>query len=282
METLKLSSVIDKVKQYPVPDTDDIVEAASLIAYYNFPTEIVLPMINVTTMALMMDRMVVHDLSPGTIRVVREISIQDLPEEPPAFLRLPWLIETKDNVPLFGETFCLGGYYINNKYFLIGFLANDGVRVEPWEPEWGKDLKIPIEHSLLVDDKLEEGRQEWINEAARFSLGLGILLEAAKTPLTVKKAGKAHRKTKGGKKNKGEWATRRVILGRMATRYYGQSPAGVKLDKDGKVLSRTMVSGHLRYQPYGPNREKRKWIWIDTYESRRWTSAKTKIEVNEE
>ena len=50
--------------------------------------------------------------------------------------------------------------------------------------------------------------------------------------------------------------------------------------KEGKVLSRTVVSGHLRHQPYGQGREKRKWIWIDTYEARRWTKTKSVIEVD--
>ena len=281
MAFVKLSALIDDLKKYPTPGLDNVIEDAAYITLAYFPQPAPPALLNVVTMALLIDRLLVHELSPGAMGVVRDVDIRDLPDKPPALMRLPWIIETKDlNDSLFGDTICLGGYFIREKYFLIGFQSGGVIRVEPWEPEWGKDLKVPIEHSPLVDESLVEGRQDWVTQAARFSLGLGLLLEAEKTPLVIKQAGKG-RKNKGKKNTKGEdgWATRRVVLGKMATRYYNQSVPSGELNKEGKVLSRAMVTGHLRYQPYGPGRENRKWIWIDTYESRRWTAKKTKVEV---
>jgi hypothetical protein len=279
----RLSDVIDQIKELPVAQHDDVITQAAMI-YVEHYRHVPIEMLNIITLALLMDRLQVYEMSPGAIRVIGGMRIDDLPAEPPPLLRLPWLVESKDlDTPLFGNTVCLGGYFIRGKYFLVGFMYPDGARVEPWEPEWGNDLKIDVDWSPFVEPGMQGTREGWAKEAARFSLGLGLLLEAEKTPLAVKQAGKSGRKRRGGRRSAaGEWITRRVILGKMATRYYGQQPAGTgKIDKSDKVLARTVVTGHLRYQPFGPGREQRKWVWIDSYEAHRWTRKKTKIEITD-
>ncbi len=282
MNFIRLSALVDEIKGLSAPDVENVVENAALLMaqhYRDHPLE----MLNIIVLSLLMDALTLYEISPGAIRTIGDVSIGDLPDSPPSLMRLPWLIESKDlNKPLFGKTVCLGGYYIRDKYFLIGFEYPDGARVEPWEPEWGKDLHIPLVPSPLVDEEMADSQQEWAEQAARFSLSLGILLDADKTPLVSKSAGKSGRRKRTARRRGtvDEWTVRRIVLGRMATRYHGQpEDPTAGLDQEGKVLSRAIVSGHLRYQPYGPGRGKRKWIWIDTYESQRWTSKKTKIEV---
>lgn len=282
MAFIRLSKLISDIKNLPAPQHDNVVTAAGILYAQHYP-HVPMEMLNVIVMALLMDRLLVYEMAPGAINVVQGMRIDDLPEEPPALLRLPWLIESKDvDRPLFGDTVCLGGYFTRGKYFLVGFLRPDGVRVEPWEPEWGKDLKVPVIWSPLVDPEMQDTREEWATQAVSFSLGLGLLLEAEKTPLVAKEAGRSGRKrTRRGGPAGTEWAVRRVVLGKMATRYYGQQQrtGSQELDKSDRVLAHTIVTGHLRYQPYGPGRQQRKWIWIDAYEARRWTKTRTRVEV---
>lgn len=284
MSYIRLSDLISEIMECPAPPHDNVIEQAALMHMLYYP-HVPMEMLNMITLALLMDRLLVYEVSPGAISVIRNLDIQDLPDKPPTLLSLPWLIESKNlDKPLFGNTVCLGGYFIRNKYFLVGLLYPDGARVESWAPEWGKDLKIPISWSPFIEPGMEDTREEWAAQAAKFSLGLGLLLEAEKTPIAIKPAGKSERKKRAGKRrgSQTEWVTRRVILGKLATKYYGQSRSGgQELDKEDKILARTIVSGHLRYQPYGPGREQRKWVWIDAYEAHRWTRKKARIEVTD-
>ena len=43
------------------------------------------------------------------------------------------------------------------------------------------------------------------------------------------------------------------------------------MDKDGKVKREVFIRGFLRNQPYGPEHSLRKWIYVEGFESSRWT-----------
>jgi len=63
---IRLSELIDEIKRLPIPEHDDVIERAAAIHILHYPY---MPpqMLNVATLALLMDRLQVYEVLPGAI-----------------------------------------------------------------------------------------------------------------------------------------------------------------------------------------------------------------------
>lgn len=254
-------------------------------------------LINWAGLALRMrDRLVVHRLSAGAIRLVHETDLHSLPGEPPRLLRKAWIVESRKlDEPLFGATVGLAGYELEGAIYLLGLDYPDGAYVSRWRPRWEErelEATVEVDTSPLIADV--DTHFAWSKEAARFAVVLGLLLDAEGTPVVVedRSAGKP-RKVPVVRSGAGGWVTRYVYLGRerRLPAAPGRRPAAAVVG-EGKenhtkrgvpehlVAQTVPVSGHLKRQPYGPGMGLRKWIHVAGYEARRWVAPRPlRIEI---
>ena len=207
-----------------------------------------------------------------------------LPTEAPRLLQKAFIVESdrpERGDILFGNTVCLGGYWLEGVLYLIGFQYPDGVAVAQWRPGWGdgEQPDLPeVDPSPLIEDVV--GHVEWAREAAFFAIRLGVLLEARSSPLETAQPGKKKKANpRRGAKNT-EWAIRRIRLSQPERRSVSADPPGEALDTTNRALQPVQVRGHLRRVAIGEGRTEREWRWIETYEGRRWVRPKIRIQIN--
>lgn len=276
--------MVESLQDSSIARTEDLRrDAARLIAasFRYVPPS----MVNVAALALSMDRLAVHEMSGGAIRMVHNADLRSIPDGPPRLMRHPWLIESADlDAPLWGDTVCLGGYELDGDYYLVGLRYPDGAIVARWTPEWGsddKEIEMPVDNSPIIDNV--EGHRQWAQNAARFVLILGLLLEAWGSPLESKTATPGKRKRGERAARARAWVVQRIVLSRPRTRRSRTEEAGGSAGRllGDRVPQQTMVSGHLRRIRYGPEHSESRWQWIQAYEARRWVAPKIRFEVTE-
>lgn len=268
-----------------LPRTDDLRQDAALL-YVTGARAGAVPdapeSVNIAAMALTMTRLTVHQVSPAVVRRVGETDLHSLPDEAPRLLRGPWLLEVSDpsRERLVGATASLGGYSLDGVTYLVGLEWPDGAWVSQWRPTWGGvelAAGVPLERDtqLLVDTSAEELRDR-AREAARLAVVLGLLLDAEGSPVVEGDPvpGTRGRRSPGRTKAAPEWVTRRVYLDgrRPAPRSPGE-PTGAGLPP-GRTAANVEVTGHLKRQPFGPGRTGRRWIYVESYEARRWVAPR--------
>lgn len=250
--------------------------------------------VNVAALTLLMrERVMVHRISRGATRMVHETDLHTLPGNPPRLLRGPWIVEAKDpeREQLFWQTANLAGYPLDDSIFLVGVDYPDGVFVARWMPKWGeeKDLEsgIIMDHSPLIDDV--DRHHDWAREAARFALVLGLHLDAEGSPLRTDDEPTRQKRSASPGKNRSmsggtpAWTTRRIYLDRIVTSPRAGSRESVRDEKEAlsdRAAATVMVRGHLKRQAYGPGLSHRRWIYVESYEARRWVAPRPmRIEV---
>ena len=283
LEFQRLSAIVELLRACEIPRTGVLRYDAALLALSSYPSA---PpsMVNVAALALSMERLAVHEISGGAIRMVHDADLRSIPDRPPRLMQRPWIIESADlDAPLWGDTVCLGGYRIDDAYFLVGFRYPDGAVVVKWVPEWGKDdgeIEMPLDRSPLIDNV--DGHHEWAQNAARFVLILSLLLEAHGSPLESKTATPGKRKRGERAARARAWVVQRVVLSKLRTQY--ARPEGVArtpaLISD-RQPQQTMVRGHLKRIHYGPGSSPIRWQWIDGYEARRWVAPRIRYKISE-
>lgn len=281
-----LSDLVHRIysRRNAFPDGADLRAQAGLLALSVFGEAIVLDapaLINVAALALSMDRLTVHRVSSGAVRAVHETDLHTLPGEPPRLFLRAWIVEARnpERENLFGSTAALGGYVVGDAIFLVGLRYPDGVSVARWRPEWKErdlDATVQRDESPLVDDV--DGHHEWAREAARFAIVLGLLLDAEGAPISVADESPKGKRSKsvGGRRNHGEWITRRVYVNERTFRSVRQSTSlrDKEAIPEGLRPIQVDVGGYLKRQPYGPGNTLRKWIYVQGYEARRWVSPR--------
>lgn len=282
-----MRQLIRQLRALPQPKLGGIREDAAALALRFAGPQMPLAMVNMAALALSMPRLCVHELSRGTIQLIHDADLRSLPDSPPRLMQSAWLIDTRDpeteslGWPTIGDTqtAAVGGYMVDGVYYLVGLGYPDGVMVAHWRPQWGEgEISIPIDNSPLVDDI--EGYVAWGREAARFSLILGLILEAEGAPITIRGDGgdeASERRTRHSRHPAagGDWSVRRIILTRLERRRGGVDGDGPSSGIDGtvgRIPQQAMVRGHLRRQPYGLRGALRKWVWVNSYEARRWVA----------
>lgn len=274
-----------------VPDEGDIRTRAGHLALAAYGPDAAMgqpALVNIAALALAMDRLVVHRMIADAAEQVRSTELRAIPGEPPTLMRRPWIIESRrpERHPLFGNTAALAGYELDGRLYLIGLDYPDGIRVEPVRIHWAEqDMTATTTESPLVEGDVQEHRR-WAEQAAEWVVTFGALLDAEATPLTDEDWPTRGRQRRRGRTRGGDdgWSVRRVSLTRAASaRVSSRTDEGAPEEHDGRTLADTWVRGHLRRQPYGPGAELRKWIYVEGYEARRWTSSRPlRIDVGAE
>lgn len=256
----------------------DAREAAAALAIARWGVRVVheqLATVNVGALALAMrDRLVVHQVTSDASQRVHETDLHTLPGEPPRLLRGPWILEVRrpDRQVLFGATASLGGYELDGALYLVGLDYPDGVRVARWVPRWEeREIVVPEDHSPLIDDV--DAHHEWAQDAARYAVVLGILLDAEGTPLRVGEMRSAGFRAQAGVRSRAGWVVRRVHLDERRRRASVGEP-GEGTAPEGRIAATVAVTGHLKRQAYGPGRSQRRWIYVESYEARRWVAPR--------
>ncbi|OGG48428.1 MAG: hypothetical protein A3F84_14680 [Candidatus Handelsmanbacteria bacterium RIFCSPLOWO2_12_FULL_64_10] len=290
-----ISDMVRELHTYPRPDVSDFRAAAGALAASAYGFEVVAEqpsLINVAALALVMRRLIVHRVTPGAIRTVDETDLHTLPGEPPRLLCGPWVLESRHpdrGEPLVENCPALAGYPLEGAIYLIGFGWPDGGYVARWVPRWGEDdidTSVQPDDSPLVSDV--DAHQAWAKEVARFTLILGLLLDAEGTPVEVEdrisEAGGKKRRGRprptrrdagpGESPGPGAWVERRVSLSRPRQARAHIPPSERGSLPPGRAPATVEVRGHLKRQPYGPGRRERRWVYVKAYEARRWIAPR--------
>lgn len=246
--------------------------------------------INVAALALAMrDRLIVHQLSAGARAYIHSTDLRTLPGQPPDLLKKPFLITARkpeEGETLFGDVAQIGGYWADDTLFLVLFGYPDGVYVYPWKPVWQEIDVDDVGFSGGFISDVAYSKEKWEDlghQAIRFLLVLGLMLQAEGSPVVVerppraKKSGPSTNSQKRSRDN--QWSTRRIYVdGKIrysqSERQSDGTDGGTRKVRDDLQEMTVMVSGYIRRQPYGPKNSLRKWIYVRSYEARRWVAPK--------
>lgn len=260
------------------------------------------------------DRVVVNQLRPAAVRRVRELQLGYIPTEPPPMLQSPWMIEVKrgsdDRERLFGNTLALCGFHFlpTNLWVLTGWCregSHEFFTVAKWPVTWGKDdLNISDVQENFVrceagqwvsspaQDRTVSDGTDWLSHAVQFAINFGELSAAEKAPLRVESEKIELRGTGEGASSRGKnrkspldlrWVTRHVYLdepNHTSSTSTAEEHAQ-EIDSSNRLLTPVEVRAHVRRQRFGPGNSQIKRLYVDPYDSHRWTMPKpVKIIVN--
>ena len=276
----------------PIEDAKTRIGALAFSRYGEAAVRAMPAVLNVAGLALAMPRLCVHELRAPVPRLVAETDLHALPSEPPRLLRGgAVLVEVRDPAtesiieaspfPAWERTVGLGAYLQpDGLWFIVGLGHPDGIIVSLWRPAWGEAdvsagvLPAPADKTdAIVGDV--EGYDEWGRDAARTLVVLGLLLDAAETPLRTadegpQLAGRAHGKPRPAR----PWAVQRVYLA-PSPRSAGEGAVEPgAAPREGLELEEVSVRGFLRRQPYGPGNRERRWIYVAEHAARRWVAPR--------
>ena len=244
-------------------------------------------------------RIVAYQLRKAAIRLVAGTQLHSPPDAPPRLLQGPWLIEAahpNDGERLFGDTYALGGYFSPQRQasVLLGWHATSDGQLSSGGVIWNQRFLPATEETLrerrmiwresgwvaTTDDPEDIQRAEkqtWLDRAINFAMAFGFLMDAGNAPIHIREEHSQLPKIRpAGRKvaRPGDaWLIRHVYLDDQRPRSRDEGAAQKNLDKEGKELSEVTVKGHLKRQRIGPGRGKLKWVWVESYDSHRWTST---------
>jgi hypothetical protein len=176
-------------------------------------------------------------------------------------------------------TAALGGYELDGHVYLVGLGYPDGVAVARWRPHWTDedlDSGVTRDASPLIDDV--DAHHSWSRAAARFAVVLGLLLDAEGAPFRIDVERPGKRRPGGARPAPQEWTTRHVYLDELA--YSGtelrlaRGEAGEASAAGDRLPEEVVVRGHLKRQRYGAGRARVRWIYVASYEARRWVAPR--------
>ena len=282
MELQKLSEMVRNIHLTTPPPTEGgLREQATSVAVSMYGRQTVLSApetVNLAALAISMrDKLLVHEVTKGVIQMVGETDLNYYPELPPRLLESPFLVESRGfDSPLFEDTACLGGYWIEGTLYLIGLTGSDECLVAPIVPTWaGGEINATDPVKPIISNDPPEGLHEWSKQAMRFLIILSLLLEAEKTPIVPrvpKSLKKAQKKAQKKRPEAGSWSVTRLYVDAQYERRANASSGehGSDPEHSGKTAVVVPVRGFLRRQAYGPGRQARKWIYVEGFQARRW------------
>jgi hypothetical protein len=226
------------------------------------------------------DTIISHTLTDGVCQKIKNTKIEHLPDGRPDFLKKPFLLEAKDGT-LLHNIHTIGGYIDNGILIIISFFTDESFLVQAEQNSFsGMSLE---EINFTNSTGYEQGGERNNRDTLPFITVLALLLEAERTPILVDGGSKKSKKRNRNKKlesNSG-WIEQRIYINAKYQTKSNNIDEHTPLDKDGKKLKNVHIQGFLRNQPYGPQHKLRKYIYIEGFESSRWTyNGDTKIIVS--
>lgn len=223
---------------------------------------------------------VLHTLTDGVIKKILRTSIEDIPNEIPKFMKRSFLIEAPHDKTLFGDIYSIGGFtYKEEICLLIG--TKDSFYTQHEKASFDgrklKDLNLVLDPVVYSNKKFTQLKSR--KDTFAFIIILSLMLEAERTPLVIEykknKTKPIHSVHKSMKDT--DYITRRIYIDKDIR----HDKTIVKdnsdeLDKTDRQLKDINVRGFLRRQHYGKNLELIKWIYIESFDSKRWTKNKDK------
>lgn len=241
--------------------------------------------VNLGALALAMGTQpLIHELRQDALNLIESTDLRSVPREPPALLRSALIIEA-GGACLFGSTTDLGIYQVpDGRYGILGYTGRDmhgDVVFALWKPRWtNDDLTDPNIIPPVSPDELEPFNG-WAQDAIRFVLIYGLLLEAEKTPIVAENKPQPRKrsvKIKDQEHGRSGWVRRYISLTtRPVTSHESQQAIGE--GTDGRVARWRQVTGHLKRQVFGPGRSGRRWIYVEAFESRRWMAPAPRMVI---
>lgn len=229
------------------------------------------------------DRLVVHQLRAQTAALVDATDLRSSPTEPPALMNGPWLVEPADTSrPLAGGVIGVGAYELDGRAYVVTLTADGGAQSGEATLHWDSDLGATFDDRGASEaGLLGISRDEWAQplcQGVRTALVLGILLDAERTPLEREDHSPSPRRgaTRDQRRAAEAWTTRTCSVRAGAL---GGPPVDERgtLDTRGLAAVEARVSGHLKRQPHGPGGRERRYVWIESYEARRWVAPATRV-----
>jgi hypothetical protein len=225
----------------------------------------------------------VHTLTDGVVEKIKHTKIENIPNEMPNLMKNPFLIEGRRDKPLFDNIYSIGGFNINNEICLLikTIIENQpGLFCQHEKASFDgrkiADLNLIYDKNITYDPTYIEARTR--KDTFAFAIIFSLMLEAERTPFLIEtKKDKSNKKANNIKRtnNETEWITKRIYIDKKIK--YKKSPDNnVAFDKKGKQLKDVIVNAYLRKQHYGKDSSLEKWIYIESFESTRWTKNKDK------
>jgi len=217
----------------------------------------------------------VHTLTDGVIGKIKRTKIENIPNEIPIYMKQPFLFEAQNDKTLFDDIQSIGGFIYKNEIFLI--IGTKGDRFYCQREKSSFDGRNIDDINFIYNDGINYGKfleKKTRKDTFAFITTLSLMLEAEKTPLLIENK-KNKLSKKSNKKNvlETEWIVKRIYIDKNIK--YENKTKGVEvLDKTGKQLKDVTINGYLRKQHYGNGNLKTKWIYINSFESKRWVSEK--------
>jgi len=142
-------------------------------------------------------------------------------------------------------------------------------------PHWGEvDLTAGVHRdtSPLIDDV--DAHYAWSREAARFAVILGLLLDAEGAPLAPRDERETKQRTRGSAVQPREWVTRHLYLDEVRPASAAGASGTGDPGAEGRLPEEVIVRGHLKRQRHGAGRSEVRWIYVASYEARRWVAPR--------
>ena len=213
------------------------------------------------------DTVTVHALTDGVAAKVKNTVICNMPNEIPHFLTKPFILEARHDNALFDDIVSFAGYLSLGELFLITIFKDGGsmVQHEAGSFDGRKIGDLYYEYGSTYKSNNER------TDTFSFVTVFALMVEADRTPIVIEE--KRTRKANNGNwqnRYKSGWLEKRVFIDKKYLHQYKSKNHG-KLNKEGKTLKDVYVHGFLRRQAYGPEHSLQKWIYIEGFDSTRWT-----------
>jgi len=275
---LKDFNLEDVLKIVPYIEKLKIARMASIEVFheYKLPNDLVMMILYLLFRSKLGSFMTINILTQPVVNKINSLFLDVFPKDIPKIMKDGLHIEAKkyplfDNItriimyneePLEGKDrlslilFMTDMRYITATLpysYILGNVAEDVGKLE-FEGEVKDENLTPFRKALM------------------FCFIFAILIEAENTPTVVKDTKKSEnvKRNKTEKKITDGWIERTVYINK---KYLSSKKNEIHttLYKDNKVLKKVTVTGFLRNQAYGKNFSLRKYIYIETHHSYRWT-----------